>query len=442
MANRIKPAILKGTRDYLPGDAVKREYIIEKLKTIFRKYGFDPLETPSIELWDTLGGKYGEDAEMLIYRFKDHGGRDVGLRYDLTVPLSRVIAMHQEIPKPFKRYQIAPVWRADSPQKGRYREFYQCDFDIVGSSSLMADAEIIAIVFESLVSLGFKDFVIRINSRKVIRGLVEVAGIPVEREQETARTIDKLDKIGVPGVLKELERSGFERGSIEKIEKIITVDFNSNIEALEFADEFFKDSESGLKGIYELRELLEFIQILGVPEKNISIDLSLARGLDYYTGPIYEAVLRGVTLPSVSGGGRYDGLIKIFSGRDFPATGGSLGLERIYQGLVDLDLLPDSLKTHTHVLVTVFNKKFVKESASLAKKLREHGLNVDLYLGKKNLRAQLGYANDRGIRFAIFYGPDEMEGGVVTLKDLKLETQKRVRVEEVVEIIKEAFYGG
>lgn len=441
MASKIKPAILKGTRDYLPEDAVKREYIIEKLKKVFRKYGFDPLETPSIELWDTLGGKYGEDAEMLIYRFKDHGGRDVGLRYDLTVPLSRVIAMHQEIPKPFKRYQIAPVWRADSPQKGRYREFYQCDFDIVGSSSLMADAEIIAIVFESLFSLGFKDFSIRINSRKVIRGLVEVSGIPLEREHETARIIDKLDKIGVSGVLKELESNEFGENSIEKIEKIITAEFESNAAALEFAEGFFKESESGIKGIDELKELLEYLRILGVPENNIVIDLSLARGLDYYTGPIYEAILKGVSLPSVSGGGRYDGLIKIFSGKDYPATGGSLGLERIYQGLVDLNLLPDPLRTHTHVLVTVFNKKFVKESASLAKRLREEGLNVDLYLGKKNLRAQLGYANDRGIRFAIFYGPDEMEAGVITLKDLKLETQRQVKIDEIAKIIKEAIYG-
>ncbi len=441
MGRRIKPAILKGTRDYLPEDAVRREFIIDRLKKIFRKYGFDPLETPSIELWDTLGGKYGEDAEILIYRFKDHGGRDVGLRYDLTVPLSRVIAMHQDIPKPFKRYQIAPVWRADSPQKGRYREFYQCDFDIVGSSSLMADAEILAIVYESLSSLGFEDFSIRINSRKIIRGLVEVSGIPIEREHETARIIDKLDKIGVTGVLNELESNGFKKESIKKIEKIITLKFESNVEAIEFAREFFKDSESGSAGVEELEQLLEFIDILGVPEGNVSVDLSLARGLDYYTGPIYEAVLKGVSLPSVSGGGRYDGLIKIFSGRDFPATGGSLGLERIYQGLIDLDLLPDSLKTHTHVLVTVFNKKFMKESASLARKLREEGLNVDLYLGKKNLRAQLGYANDRGIRFAIFYGPDEMQAGVVTLKDLKLETQKQVKINEVAEIIKEAIYG-
>ncbi len=441
MAKRVKPAILKGTRDYLPPDSVRREYIIGKLKGIFRKYGFDPLETPSIELWETLGGKYGEDAEMLIYRFKDHGGRDVGLRYDLTVPLSRVIAMHPEIPKPFKRYQIAPVWRADSPQKGRYREFYQCDFDIVGSTSLMADAEIIAIVYESLASLGFKKFTIKVNSRKVVRGLIETAGIDIEKEHETARIIDKLDKIGVEGVLKELSDKGYKSDAIAKIEKIISTHFDSNEEAIEFGEEFFKDSEAGVAGINELTDLLEFLQILGVPEEFVKIDLSLARGLDYYTGPIYEAVLEDVSLPSVSGGGRYDNLIKIFSGRDLPATGGSLGLERIYQGLVDLNLLPDSLKTHTHVLVTVFNKKFLKESAKLAARLRDEGLNVDLYLGKKNLRAQLGYASDRGIRFAIFYGPDEMEAGVVTLKDLTKETQNQVKIEEVARIIKGEING-
>ncbi len=438
MAKRVKPAVLKGTRDYLPEDAVRREYIVEKLRKIFRKYGFDPLETPAIELWDTLGGKYGEDAEMLIYRFRDHGGRDVGLRYDLTVPLSRVIAMNPDIPKPFKRYQIAPVWRADSPQKGRYREFYQCDFDIVGTTSLMADAEIIAVVYESLSSLGFKRFSIKINSRKVIRGLIETAGIPIEKEHETARIIDKLDKIGVAGVLKELEEKGYAPASIEKIEEIITSQFNSNEDALEFGKNFF--GESGLAGISELEELLDYLKILGVPDTHILVDLSLARGLDYYTGPIYEAVLKDVSLPSVSGGGRYDGLIKIFSGRDFPATGGSLGLERIYQGLLDLDILPD-VKTHTHVLVTVFKKDYLKESARLARSLREKGLNVDLYLGKKNLRAQLGYANDRGIPFAIFFGPDEIESGEVTLKDLKKESQERMKIEEAVRVIKEAVYG-
>ncbi len=438
MAKRVKPAVLKGTRDYLPEDAVRREFIVEQLKKVFRKYGFDPLETPSIELWETLGGKYGEDAEMLIYRFKDHGGRDVGLRYDLTVPLSRVIAMHPDIPKPFKRYQIAPVWRADSPQKGRYREFYQCDFDIVGTSSLMADAEIIAIVYESLHTLGFKKFTIKVNSRKVIRGLIEIAEIPVEKEHETARIIDKLDKIGVDGVIEELADKGYSNTAISKIQQIITAEFKSNDEALSFGQNFF--GESGLAGISELKELLDYLKILGVPETHIRVDLSLARGLDYYTGPIYEAVLEDVSLPSVSGGGRYDGLIKIFSGRDFPATGGSLGLERIYQGLLDLGILPD-MKTHTHVLVTVFRKEFIHDSARLAKKLRDEGLNVDLYLGKKNLRAQLGYASDRGIPFAVFYGPDEIEAGEVTLKNLKTETQERMKIEEAVRVIKEEIHG-
>ena len=432
MSNRIQPRIYKGTRDFLPEQMVKRNYVINIIKTIFEKYGFEPLETPTLELWDTLAGKYGEEGDRLTYRFTDRGSREVGLRYDLTVPLSRVIAMYPQIPKPFKRYQIQPVWRADKPQKGRFREFYQCDVDVVGSPSMLADAEIIAVLYETLNRLEFKKFTIRINSRKILSGITEVSGAGMEQELNVCRAIDKMDKIGLDGVREELVKRNIDQRGIEKILQVLAIR-GSNPERLKQTENLLQNSQKGMEGVREMRELFGYLELYQIPEENVLFDLYLARGLDYYTGPIFETIVEEPRIGSITGGGRYDRLIGLFSGQNQPATGSSIGLERIITVMDELNMFPENLSTPVQVLVTVFDENCLKYSIKIARHLRSAGINTDIYTGKSKLRGQFGLANDKGIPLVLIAGPDEIEKEQVNIKNMRSGEQVTVAFNKLIE---------
>jgi histidyl-tRNA synthetase len=436
LSKNIKPRLYKGTRDFLPEQMIKRNYVITIIKNIFEKFGFDPLETPAMELWETLSGKYGEEGDRLTYRFIDRGKREVGLRYDLTVPLSRVIALYPEISKPFKRYQIQPVWRADKPQKGRFREFYQCDIDIVGSTSMLADAEIISALYHVLRDLKFKKFTIRINSRKILSGITEISGASLEKEAEVARSIDKFDKIGLKGVREELITRGIESRGADKILQVLDIE-GSNKDRLRKLTDLLKTSKTGLAGIKEIEDLLNYLKMLEVPEQQILFDLYLARGLDYYTGPIYETVVDEPRIGSITGGGRYDNLIGLFSGQNQPATGSSIGLERIITVMDELKMFPEDLKTSVEVLITVFDSSCLPYSIKIANLLRQENINCDLYSGESKLRGQFGLANDRNIPIAVVAGPDEIKINTVNIKNMRTGKQVNVPLDNMVNEIRQ-----
>jgi histidyl-tRNA synthetase len=435
LADKLKPRLYKGTRDFLPADMIRRNYVINLIKSIFEKFGFEPLETPTIEMWETLSGKYGEEADRLTYRFRDRGDREVGLRYDLTVPLSRVIAIYPQIPKPFKRYQIQPVWRADKPQKGRFREFYQCDADIIGSGSVLADAEIIAITFEILRKLQFEEFTIRVNSRKILAGITQVSGTPMDKELDICRAIDKMDKIGPSGVEKELTARGIKNSAISRILEIISIE-GANSAKINQIESFLSESENGSEGIREIRDLLTYLSCFEIPETNVLFDLYLARGLDYYTGPIYETIVEKPKIGSITGGGRYDNLIGLFSGQPNPATGTTIGLERIIAVMEELNLFPENISTSVNVLVTVFDDTTLPYSVLIANLLRKEGINTDLYTGQSKLRGQIGLANEKGIPFVIIAGPDETERKTVNLKNMKSGEQKEIPLADITSTIR------
>jgi histidyl-tRNA synthetase len=366
-----------------------------------------------LEYQEVLLGKYGKEAEKLMYLFKDPGGRGVGLRYDLTVPLARVIASYRDLPKPFKRYQIQPVWRAEKPQKGRYREFYQCDVDIVGSPSPLADAEIIAIISDVLKALDFSDFKIRVNSRSVLFSSMEAAGISRSKWNTTIQSIDKLDKKPKEEVAKELIEKGFKNEQIKNIFKIITK---------AKPDDF-------------LSKAINYAKKMGA--KNIEFDPILARGLDYYTGPVFESIVKKPKIGSITGGGRYDKLLKDLGGPDLSATGTTIGLDRVADVIEELNLWPNLPKTKTQVLVTVFSPDLLSQSVKVADSLRENNIQVELYLDENTkLDKQLKYADKKGIPFAVIIGPEEAKNNKVTLKDLKSRTQELISAEELIEKIK------
>jgi len=436
LSKNIKPRLYKGTRDFLPEQMIKRNYVIDIIKNIFKKFGFDPLETPAMELWETLSGKYGEEGDRLTYRFIDRGKREVGLRYDLTVPLSRVIALYPEISKPFKRYQIQPVWRADKPQKGRFREFYQCDIDIIGSSSMLADAEIIAALYHVLIALKFKRFSIRINSRKILSGITEISGATLEKEADVARSIDKFDKIGLNGVREELISRGIKSGGADKILQVLGIEGSNKVRLSKLTD-LLKNNKAGMAGIKEMEDLLSYLKMLEVPEKQILFDLYLARGLDYYTGPIYETVVDEPRIGSITGGGRYDNLIGLFSGQNQPATGSSIGLERIITVMDELKMFPEDLKTSVEVLITVFDSTCLPYSIKIVNLLRRENINCDLYSGDSKLRGQFGLANDRNIPIAVVAGPDEIKINTVNIKNMRTGQQVNVPLENMVNEIRQ-----
>jgi len=447
----IKPSIPKGTRDFLPEQMLRRQLVMDTIRTAFEKYGYEPLETPSFEKLEVLSGKFGEEGEQLILKLLKRGtgiekvGRDIkeftiskfsdlvdeALRYDLTVPLSRVIAMYQnEITIPFKRYQMQPVWRGDRPQKGRYREFYQCDADTVGSASMVADAETIALINEILTALGFKKFKIRINNRKILSGVVEYSGVDVNRSNEVCIAIDKLEKIGIDGVKQELLEREIPEAAINKILPILEISGEAET-ILNDVSSLLNSIGIGMEGIAETNELIADIPTLGVPQQNYVIDLHLARGLSYYTGPIYESIVEEPNIGSLTGGGRYDELVGMFLGKNIPATGTTIGIERIIDVMTELNMLPDS-KTKTQVLVTIFNEDTKKASLEITKELRSAGINTEIFFDSGGLKKQFKYANKKGIPFVAVIGPEEVEKKEISLKNMTTGEQARIKTGDVI----------
>ncbi len=471
MSAKIKPRILRGTRDFLPQTMLLRQHVTGVIRTTFERFGFEPLETPAIELAETLEGKYGPEGDQLVYRFRDRGSRRVGLRYDLTVPLCRVVAMYPTLPKPFKRYQMQPVWRADKPRKGRYREFWQCDCDIVGSASMLADAEIISLITTVLPALGLREFTVRLNNRKLLAGLAQYAGVPEADAPDIFRAIDKLDKIGRDGVMQELltrevDGSRFataeDAGEAETPGRGRRVPFLSEETATRLldlvalrgpTDELLADLQGTLgeiplaaTGITELTEIIGYLEALAAPAHCYQVDLSLARGLDYYTGPIFETevgqLVNGRPIGSVTGGGRYDELLGMFTSRGQPATGTSFGIERLVDVLEELGGGDGSAtRTITDVLVTVFDSDHLGDSLALAASLRRAGINTELPLETRRLGVQLRHANQRGIPWAVFLGPDEVAAGQATIRDMRSGDQTTLPQTEIATFLQTKLVG-
>lgn len=443
-------------RDFLPDDIRKREYVIGVIKEVYERYGFEPLETPAAENIETLLGKYGEEGNQLIFKILKRGVHastgeaDLALRYDLTVPLARVVAEYRDkLPKFFKRYQIQPVWRADRPARGRFREFYQCDVDVIGSRSMIVEAELIAAASEALEKLGFKDFIVRLNHRELLTGLLGCAGIALEHHDAALVALDKLDKIGREGVTKEFAERGIpetaasrllnffeELGSLEHAADIAVGDDLAakqqglNSAVLGRLVEFVGSNEKGAKGVDELQAILKYTTATGLGER-IKIDPSLARGLSYYTGAIIEINVKD--LPgSLGGGGRYDNLIGMFSGQNVPACGFSLGLERIIVVMTERQMFPDSqVSSPADVMVTIWNEESSAESAKLATELRDAGIRVELYPEADKLGKQFKYAAERRIPFVAIVGEDERTRGEISIKDMGSSEQRSFKRENV-----------
>lgn len=430
MATWVEPRLPRGMRDILPQKMLQRRHVMRVIENVFERFGFEPLQTPALELAQTLLGKYGPDAEKLIYDARHREGKeDLALRYDLSVPLSRVVAMNPELTKPFKRYQIAPVWRAERPQKGRYREFYQCDADIVGATSMLADAEIIAMIFAILSELGFKEFATKLNNRQVLTALGEYSGVPTELLGGLYRAIDKLEKIGRDGVRAEMVKNQIPAPAVEKILALLDLPTDD----LAAWRETLRAYPRGIAGIDELEQLTQYTRALGVNPARLQVDLTMVRGLEYYTGPIFETVVTEPKIGSLTGGGRYDGLIGLFSKTALPATGTTIGIERIIDVMDELRMFPPNLgKTVTQVLVTVFDATQRAASIALGMELRAAGINTEVWYDAEGLGKQLKYAAAKAIPFALIAGPDENAAAVITLRDLNSGAQSQIARGEII----------
>lgn len=429
---KATPQVLKGTRDFLPQRMVLRHYVIDQVRSVFERFGFEPLQTPAVEYAETLKGKYGDEADKLIYDFQDRGGREVGLRYDLTVPLARVVSMYPDLVKPFKRYQIAPVWRAERPQKGRYREFYQCDVDVIGCASMLADAEVLTVAYSALRQLGFTRFRVLLNNRKILQAVANQAQVPEDLSLATWRIVDKWDKIGPTGVRSELEKVGLFPDTIERLFHLLDLNGDPRM-ILRTLGERLGGEAVGLEGIAELNAVLTYLSLNGVPEEFFRVDLHMVRGLDYYTGPIYEVVVDEPKIGSITSGGRYDNLVGLLGATPYPAVGISLGLERLIDVIDELGMAPPNLGTTvTDVLVTVFDAELLPRSLEVAASLREAGLNTEVYLGAEKLGAQLKYAGRKGIPRVVILGPEEVGGGAAVLRDMVSGQQQRLPLSDLV----------
>jgi histidyl-tRNA synthetase len=451
---KTQPA--RGMRDFLPEDVRRRQYVIGVIREVYERYGFEPLETPAVENIETLLGKYGEEGNQLIFKIlkrgvhEASGEADLALRYDLTVPLARVVAEYKDkLPKFFKRYQIQPVWRADRPARGRFREFYQCDVDVLGSKSMVVEAEICAAAGEALTKLGFENFVIRLNHREVLRGVLEAAGVGLASHDLALVALDKLDKIGREGVAKEFQERGIAEQAGESL-----LDFFAELNELDLAAEltagedpsrkqsalnaailgrlieFVGANEAGAKGIDDLRSVLSYTEANGIASR-VRIVPSLARGLSYYTGAIFEIAVPDLA-GSLGGGGRYDNLVGMFLGQDVPACGFSLGLERIIVVMTERGMFPPELVgAPADVMVTIWNEDSISESVALAQELRAAGLRVDLYPEADKVGKQFKYASARGIRYVAVLGDNERARSEVAIKDMKSGEQRSLKREAV-----------
>ncbi|HYJ88334.1 MAG TPA: histidine--tRNA ligase [Pyrinomonadaceae bacterium] len=454
----------RGMRDFLPAEVRRREYVIGIVKEVYERYGFEPLETPAVENIETLLGKYGDEGNQLIYKILKRGEHektgeaDLALRYDLTVPLARVVAEYRDkLPKFFKRYQIQPVWRADRPARGRFREFYQCDVDVLGSRSMIVEAEICSAASDVLTRLGFEDFRVRLNHRHALTGLLQSAGIAPEKHDAALIALDKLDKIGGEGVQKEFASRGIEPEAGGRLLQFF-VDLQSLEHAADIAGpdsgaqkrntmnaailgrlvEFIQNNELGARGIDQLRSIMKFAKASGIADK-IEIDPTLARGLSYYTGAIMEINVKD--LPgSLGGGGRYDNLVGMFAGQDIPACGFSLGLERIIVVMTEREMFPGSLVTSpADVMVSIWDDETINESLGLAHELRVAGLRVDLYPEADKIGKQFKFASERKIPFVAIVGGDERARGEVSIKDMRSGTQRSVKREYLIMTLRESL---
>ncbi len=451
-----KPTLPKGTRDFSPEEMVKRNFIFDTIKSVFRKFGYQEIQTPSMENLETLTGKYGDEGDKLIFKILNSGDflskvspeelqvgdakkltskvSEKALRYDLTVPFARYVVAHQnDISLPFKRFQIQPVWRADRPQKGRYREFYQCDADVVGSESLLNEAEFVLIYQEALSQLGLKDFSILINNRKILSGIAEIIGKP-ELIIDMTVAIDKLDKIGLEGVCKELLERGFTQADIEKLQPIIELK-GSNSEKIQALKKVLASSEIGQKGIEEVETIFTYFQQLQTPNAtlpNVALDITLARGLNYYTGAIFEVKSNEVAMGSIGGGGRYDDLTGMFGLKNLSGVGISFGADRIYDVLEELDAFPKNTTESTKVLISNFDETSEAFALPILSQLRAAGIAAELYPQAAKLKKQLGYADAKHIPYVILIGSEEMASGLLSLKNMNSGEQSNLTMQALL----------
>ena len=448
-----KPSIPKGTRDFLPQDVAKRNYIFNTIQTVFKKYGFAPIETPSFELSTTLLGKYGEEGDRLIFRVLNSGEKlkkadldalknenlprfanslaEKALRYDLTVPFARFVVQHQhEISFPFKRYQIQQVWRADRPQHGRYQEFTQCDADVVGSDSLQYEVDFVQIFDEVLTNLNVPSFTILMNNRKILSGIAEVSG-EQDKLIDITVAIDKLDKIGQEGVEKELIEKGVSLQAIEKIKPLFSLT-GSNAANLGELTQFLQTSEIGLKGIEELQYVFNQVEELGLERAELKFDVTLARGLNYYTGAIFEVKANDVKMGSICGGGRYDDLTGLFGMPNISGVGISFGADRIYDVLKELDLFPKDTDNGMTLMFVNFGEKEQKYCMKLAKEIRQNGIDCEIYPTAAKMQKQMKYANDIQVQYVAIVGETEMSEGLIQLKNMETGDQEEMSLEELI----------
>ena len=432
-----KPSIPKGTRDFGQLEMARRNYIFDTIKGVFSLYGFQQIETPAMENIGTLMGKYGEEGDKLLFRIQNSGEKaalapEKGLRYDLTVPFARYVVQHrEELAFPFKRFQIQPVWRADRPQKGRYREFYQCDVDVIGSDSLLGELELIQIVEEVYRRLGI-NVCLHINNRKILAGIAEIIGAP-EKIVDITVAIDKLDKIGVEAVNAELVERGLNEEQVKALQPILNLSGTTQ-EKLTALKTILAGSEIGLKGVEEMEEVFQLLDIVNLT-LNIELDLCLARGLNYYTGAIFEVKALDAQIGSITGGGRYDNLTGIFGLPGVSGVGISFGADRIYDVLTELDLFPKELLTATQVLFATFGDAELKYALKWAKELRARNIAVEVYPEPTKMKKQMGYADDKKIPFVAIVGGNEMETNTVMLKNMSSGVQQQVTLDELCTIL-------
>ena len=453
-----KPSLPKGTRDFGPAAMARRQFIFDTIRKVFQQYGFLPLETPAMENLSTLTGKYGDEGDQLLFKILNSGDylKDVdnqkiqtrnsksltsdisekGLRYDLTVPFARFVVMNRnEITFPFKRYQIQPVWRADRPQKGRYREFYQCDADVVGTDSLLCEAEIILMVKDVFKGLGIHDYTIKINHRATLNGVAEVIG---SSGNETAMfvAIDKLDKIGSEKVKEELRDKNFSEKNLTSLFEILNVN-GSNGEKLKFLSSRFEETTAGKKGLHDLKLVLEALKDYGTNDAHVEFDVALARGLSYYTGCIFEVKINNVSIGSVSGGGRYDKLTQAFGDKEnLSGVGFSFGVDRIYDAMDELDIFPKDAGISSKALIAHFDEAGMRFGLGLLTKLRNAGIASEIYPDQSKLKKQLDYANKKMIPFTIVVGPEEITTGMLAFKNMETGVQGKLTIDEVIQKIK------
>ncbi|GGW51593.1 histidine--tRNA ligase [Arenibacter certesii] len=454
-----KPSIAKGTRDFSPSEVNKRNYIMDVIKKHFKTFGFQPIETPSFENSDTLMGKYGEEGDRLIFKILNSGDylrkvdeevltkkdsnsltfkiSEKALRYDLTVPFARYVVMHQnEISFPFKRYQIQPVWRADRPQKGRFREFFQCDADVVGSDSLLQEIELVQLYDAVFTDLKLEGVTIKLNNRKVLAGIAEVIG-ESDRLIDFTVALDKLDKIGIEGVSKEMGEKGISESAIEKASPLFSLK-GTNLEQLNILGELLRESDLGTKGVEELTFIIEALESLGLQSANLKIDVTLARGLNYYTGAIFEvAAPEGVSMGSIGGGGRYDDLTGIFGLKDVSGIGISFGLDRIYLVLEELGLFPETADSSLQVLCVNFGDKEAMVSLKLVNQLRKNGIRADLYPSSAKMQKQMKYANNLNVPYVVLIGEKELEAHSFVVRDMIKGGQTEYSFNDVDQFLKQ-----